>query len=201
MRFAIYCYDQARKRRQAPSCVPPLSSARRVAIAKWLSWSSSSSNYNNRRGNHNRNNLLDMFITMAFGVIASGPSHSSPFSRFISFAISYFLYRLLLWLAALIAGRLTTPTGPPKSHLYSLWQRVLLAVCSRICQESTSTWPSASARLRLQLCLTHARKCQQCAWNFQRCHPFSLAGARLLGLPLFPHRQFPPRGSNLTHQS
>lgn len=28
--------------------------------------------YNNRRGNHNRNNLLDMFITMAFGVIASG---------------------------------------------------------------------------------------------------------------------------------
>lgn len=148
---------------------------------------------------HNRNNLLDMFITMAFGVIASGPSHSSPFSRFISFAISYFLYRLLLWLAALIAGRLTTPTGPPKSHLYSLWQRVLLAVCSRICQKSTSTWPSA--RLRLRLCLTHARKCQQCAWNFQRCHPFSLARARLLGLPLFPHRQFPPRGSNLTHQS
>lgn len=34
MRFAIYCYDQAKKRRQAPSCVRSLSSARRVAIAK-----------------------------------------------------------------------------------------------------------------------------------------------------------------------
>lgn len=35
----------------------------------------------------------------------------------------------------------------PKSHLYSLWQRVRLAVCSRICQESTSLSPPAAVAM------------------------------------------------------
>lgn len=120
-----------------------------------------------------------MFITMAFGVIASGPSDSSPFSRFFSFAFSYFL--LCMPPAALISCAYcpTISHAHRSTEITSIFIMAASAACGVQQDLSGVGEPSARLglrrqrsrrrrrrrrlRLRLRLCLTHARKCQQCA--------------------------------------